>query len=162
MAEEEPERHPARGYTWPPFEEGNTAAVTHGAYSPRRVDPLADGLVAGVLVAAGEPGAPTAYLMEPSYRPALWAWARCEARVQLVTEWLMDHGDDVNEKGEVVPAAEYLRRWEAQALKHRERLGLDPLARAKLGKDLAASVDVARLLADLDDEDVLDVEAEEA
>lgn len=143
---------PARGYSWAPFEQGNTAALQHGAYSPRRVDPLAAELVTEVVVRALEPGSATAYLAEPSFRPALWAWARCEVRVQLVTEWLMDRGSDVTDDGEVVPAAEYLRRWEAQALKHRERLGLDPLARAKLGKDLAAgSVDMARLMAELDD-----------
>jgi hypothetical protein len=32
---------PARGYSWPPFEKGNTAALVHGATSERTVAPLA-------------------------------------------------------------------------------------------------------------------------
>jgi hypothetical protein len=137
-----------------PYERGNEAAVTHGAYSPRRVDPLALELVDGVIQRSKAADSQTTYLLDPSFRPALWAWARCEVRVQLVTEWLMDRGSDIGDDGEVLAAAEYLRRWEAQALKHRERLGLDPLARAKLGKDVAAgSVDMARLMAELSAED---------
>jgi len=38
----------ARNYSWPPFEAGNAAAVQHGAYSPRRVDPLAADILASV------------------------------------------------------------------------------------------------------------------
>ena len=34
----------ARGYSWPPFEPGNGAAVRHGATSARRVQPLGDEL----------------------------------------------------------------------------------------------------------------------
>jgi hypothetical protein len=34
----------ARGYSWPPFEPGNGAAIKHGATSRRRVQPLADEL----------------------------------------------------------------------------------------------------------------------
>jgi hypothetical protein len=35
----------ARGYSWPPFEPGHTLSTRHGAYSPRRVEPLAAELV---------------------------------------------------------------------------------------------------------------------
>lgn len=136
----------------PPFEPLNEVALKHGAYSPRRVEPLADGLVAGVLVEAALPGSSSAYLREPSFRPALWAWARAEARCQLLTEWLIDNGGDLTAGGDVKGAAEHLRRWEAQALKHREQLGLAPLARARMGRDVAAgSVDMAKLMAELDD-----------
>jgi hypothetical protein len=65
----------------------------------------------------------------------------------------MDNGGDIDAAGNVRPAAEYLRRWEAQALKHREQLGISPLARARMGRDVAAgSVDMAKLMADLEDD----------
>jgi len=35
----------ARGYSWPPFEKGNTASLTHGARSPRMIEPLAEAIV---------------------------------------------------------------------------------------------------------------------
>lgn len=138
----------------PPFQPGNEMAVKSGAYSPRRVDPLAAELVAGVLAAAADPSTTTGYLLEASFRPALWSWARAEARIQLVTEWLADVGGDIAPNGEVRPSAEYLRRWEAQALKHREQLGLTPLSRARMGRDVAAgSVDMARIMSELEAEE---------
>lgn len=138
----------------PEFELGNELAMQHGAYSPRRVDPLAESLVQTVLVDARSLGSTTAYLAEASFRPALLAWARAEARCQLVTEWLMDNGGDIAAGGEVRAPAEYLRRWENQALKHREQLGLSPLARARMGRDVAArSVDMAKVMAELEAEE---------
>lgn len=144
---------PARGYTWPPFEPGNTAAVRHAAYSPRRVDPLATQLIDQVLADTTVP-----YLAEPSYRPALWAWGRAEARVQLFAEHLAEHeaaGCSACDK--CARWDEQLRKWESAAGTHRGRLGLDPLSRARLGKDMAsAQVDMARLLSGLDQEEPTD------
>lgn len=42
--------------------------MTHGAYSPRRVDPLALEFVDGLLEDTD-----VVFLRSPSYRPALWA-----------------------------------------------------------------------------------------
>ena len=42
----------------------------------------------------------------PADRPAIWAWARTEARVQLLTEWLAGKGGDIDDDGTVRPAAE--------------------------------------------------------
>lgn len=138
----------------PPFAPGNEMAVKHGAFSPRRVDPLAADLIERMLADAGAPGSTTGYLLEASFQPALWSWARAEARCQLVSEWLWDNGGDIEPNGEVRKAAEYLRRWEAQALKHREQLGLSPLARARMGRDVAAGrVDMARVMAELEAEE---------
>jgi hypothetical protein len=133
--------------------------MKHGSYSPRRVDPIAADLVERVVAEAV--GSDTQYLATASYRPALVAWARCEARVQLLYEYLGRLTDydpdtgrpgDVDADGAVRPSAELLVKLEGQALKHRERLGLDPLARARLGRDVAAqSIDIAKLMAALDD-----------
>ena len=141
---------PAKGYTWPPFEPGNVAALRHGAFYPRRYEPLAEELVTNLLALAAEPSSPVAYLTEEPYRPAVWAWARCEARIQLVTEYLLDKGGDLDPDGEVRPAARLLEVLEGRAEKLRARLGLDPLARARLGRDVtAARLDVAQLMAAL-------------
>jgi hypothetical protein len=139
----------------PPFEPGNEVAVRHGAYSPRRVDPLARELVDQALADEA-----LAYLRAPRWRAGVWAWARAEARVQLLTEWLADHREGVDELGTVAPVLGALLRWEVRASNARTWLGLDPLSAARLGRDVTAtSVDMARLLsglhapADLDGEE---------
>lgn len=138
MIADQSDKGHARGYSWEPFGPGNEVAVKHGAWSPRRVDPLATEMVATVADATW---------LRPADRPALWSWARCEARIQLVVEWLEAKGD-LSDDGEVRPAADLLTRLEAQASGLRARLGLDPLSRARLGRDVAAQqVDLARLWA---------------
>jgi hypothetical protein len=131
---------PTRGYSWPPFEAGNLAAVRHGAWSPRIVDPLAEELVAAI--------ESTVDWWRPCDRPGVMAWARTEARCQLLAEWLADRGGDIDDEDEVRPAADPLTRLEARAESLRSKLGLDPLSRARLGRDVAASqLDLARLWA---------------
>jgi hypothetical protein len=141
---------PARGYTitHPPFEDGNDVALRHGAYSPRRVDPLASELVEAEVARASVEGSATSYLAEPSYRPALWAWGRAEARCQLIVEWLEDKASiGIDSDGEELGALRALARFEQRAMAMRSRLGLDPLSRARLGRDVAAgSVDMAKLM----------------
>jgi hypothetical protein len=136
----------------PPFELGNELAVRHGAYSPRRVEPLAQQMVDVVL---GDPTDLPAKAVH--FRPALWAWARAEAQVQLLTEYLAkaaeETGDGVGDLGldEVRAAHLLLHRAEARADRSRARLGLDPLSAARLGRDRAAgAVDMARLMAEME------------
>jgi hypothetical protein len=141
---------PARGYSWAPFENGNAVALRHGAYSPRRVEPLAQELVDQVL---SDPG--TSYLTASRWRAAVWSWARCEARCQLLSEYLMDHADPagLDAEGNISPALRALSKFESAALAHRARLGLDPLSAARLGRDTAAAgVDLAKLLSEVDDD----------
>ncbi len=136
----------------PPFQPGNQLAVQHGAYSPRQVEPLAAELVGLVLA---DRDAQHAHAVV--YRPALWAWARAEAQVQLLTEYLAKAGEAAGDgvgdlDSERVRAAYLLlHRAEARATSGRARLGLDPLSRARLGKDVAAGqLDTARLMAELE------------
>lgn len=134
----------------PPFQPGHELSMRHGAYSPRRVDPLATDLVQHVLDVAEVEG--MSFLTQASYRLALWAWARAEAKVQLLEEYLEDHaaaGRSLDEDGDVMAAALLLERVERRAITLRARLGLDPISRARLGRDVAAqNVDLARLWAE--------------
>lgn len=145
----------ARGYSWPPFEPGNLAAKTHGAWSDRLVDPLAQEIIAEMT--------PVVTWWTPADMPTVAAWARTEARIQLITSWLGEQGGDLHDRevplgasghtltelGAVQPAAQHLSKLEARAESLRSKLGLDPLSRARLGKDVAgAQVDMARLMAD--------------
>jgi hypothetical protein len=124
----------ARGYTWPPFEAGNDAAVTHGAYSGRRVDPLADEFVVELLA---DPGVPD-HLRRPEFAAALAAWGRAEARCHLLAAWL-DGLDAAEPSAEAYVALAAAHRAEATAARLRDALGLTPGAAARLNRDLSAS-----------------------
>lgn len=126
---------PANDRQHPDFTPGNTVSTHHGAYSPRRVDPLAAELVER-MTADDDVG----YLRTPSVQLALWAWARAEARVQLLTEYLAARAEDgVGDPDDKRTRAAWimLDRAESRAESGRARLGLDPLSRARLGKDVA-------------------------
>lgn len=132
----------------PPFQPGNTLAVTHGAYSPARVDPIARQYVDEILT---DPS--TKYLAAPRFQSALWSWAQAQAKVQLLTEWvdgmsLQQAADSA--RGQTSPL-ELLRKWMATSQTWAARLGLDPLSAARLGKDVAQGrqADAAAVLTDL-------------
>jgi hypothetical protein len=134
----------------PPFQPGHELSTRHGAYSPRKVAPLAAELVDLML---SDPD--VAYLRAGSFRPALWAWARAESQVQLLTEYLAARGNGgVGDLADERMRAAYmlLHRAEARADRSRARLGLDPLSRARLGRDIASgkgAEDAALLLTEL-------------
>lgn len=132
---------PARGTgTRPPFEAGNIAALRHGAHHPPTVAKAAKVARLDVLQAAP-------WLAAPEYADAVAALARTEGRIRLVDTWLNEHGV-LDNKGKPRPAADLVVRLERQASDMRDRLGLSPLARARLGRDVASTqVDLARLLA---------------
>jgi hypothetical protein len=128
----------------PPFQPGNKLAVTHGAFSPARTDPIAHGFI-NELVA--DPA--TAYLGQPRFSAALWHWASAQAKVQLLSEWVdgMEIQDAADSDKGKTSALELLRKWIATAQTQAARLGLDPLSAARLGKDVASTqVDLATLL----------------
>jgi hypothetical protein len=132
----------------PPFQPGHQLSLRHGAYSPRRVDPLAQELIDAVLE---DPA--TNYLRAAHWRPALYAWAQAEAQVQLLTEWLAKRGeasgDGVGDLSDESVRSVYLllHRAAGRATTGRTRLGLDPLSAARLGRDRnAAAVDMAKLM----------------
>lgn len=147
-----PARGPGNGSpAAPPFDRDNMAALKHGATTPRIVNPLAQQLCDDVLSRAEPDGMP--WLQTLAFRPALEAWARHEARVLLLTRYLEQKSTDANAGGmldddDVRPATDLLIKFESAAANARARLGLDPVAAARLGRDTAgARVDMARLMA---------------
>lgn len=156
---------PANDRQREPFPPGNEVATRHGAYSPRRVDPLATELVERLLE-----DDEVAYLRGASYRPACWAWGRAEATVQLLVEHVEQLGglaEALSERGEetseethagghsrrvsrsvrTASALAALDRAEKHAATCRSRLGLDPVSRFRMGRDVAsARLDVAQWL----------------
>ena len=132
----------------PPFQPGNTLAVTHGTYSPARVDPIAHQYIAEI---CADPS--TAYLKQARYSAALWSWASAQAKVQLLSEWVEDmtlaESTD-SARGQTSPL-ELLRKWMATSQTWAARLGLDPLSAARLGKDVSQGrqADAASMLTTL-------------
>lgn len=155
---------------WPPFEQGHTLSTWHGGRSERRVGPLAAEIERAAR--AGPDWPP--YLADGSYAPSVAAWARAEAQVQLLRDYLdgrdlADALTDVTESEETsgeLPdgrrrkvstsrrtgaALAFLDRCEGRAARLRAELGLTPLSRARLGRDVAVGrqADAALLLTQL-------------
>ncbi|MDH3021556.1 hypothetical protein QEN41_16360 [Gordonia alkanivorans] len=132
---------PARGYSWESFKPGNMAAVKSGAYSPRIVEPLADLVYADLLEQHPR-------LRNPLYAVMVRDFARTVVRVERMEERLAD--GDLDSDGNPLPGSASLLRQRTHLMHLADRLGLTPLANAKLGKDIAATeVDIAKLMADV-------------
>ncbi len=133
---------PARGYSWEPFTANNTKSLKHGARSERIIAPLAAAIANDLL-------AQHSRLRDNLYREAVLEYSRTLAQVDVLQEWVDEHGM-IGADGKPTGAAEYLLRVRKHASNLAGQLGLTPLANAKLGKDsAAASVDIAKLMAEL-------------
>jgi hypothetical protein len=137
MAKNVPERP---SWSRPPFERGNTAGQRHGAHSDRALDPIAREIRDELLESGPD------YLAEPSYAPAVAALARSEAQIVLLARWIEERGL-LDEGGAPRGAVDLLLRVERAAQNLRNALGLTPLAREKLGRDVAGTkFDLARAM----------------
>jgi hypothetical protein len=132
-----PEPRAARGYSWPPFEPGHELSIRHGAFSSRRVDPLASELIAGLLAERSD---------LTRYPESVAAWARAEARCLLLDDWIAEHGI-LDQTGAGTVALRYVAQFERLAMELRARLGLDPRSEAELARDRSQ---VERNVVDLD------------
>lgn len=146
-----------RGYSWPPFEDGHTRSTLHGARSERRVGPLADEIRDQLLAGEGTPE----HLHRPEFASAVAAWARSEAVVRLLWDWLAEQDveaalTDTTRSAEVeettknitrrrsmsrrvTSVLDQLHRAEVRAAGMRRALGLDPLSAGRLARDLSQS-----------------------
>jgi hypothetical protein len=132
---------PARGYSWPPFREGNAAALVHGASSPRAIAVKAEEVHQGLLDHAP-------YLSQPRFLPSVNRYLNAAAREALLHEHILNLSE---EKG---PGAVPSRVWEQAtaaarlAAKLGSDLGLDPIGHARI-RALSAGADARASLADL-------------
>ncbi len=124
----------------PDFTSGNLLGLRHGAFSDRLVRPRALEIAHGL----ADDGALPAYLAEPRYRPAVMAYAMTLARLERVESYLEGLAaegvpPELEADGTVKAATGLVMALERAADRHRDRLGLSPLAAARLGRDVAAS-----------------------
>jgi hypothetical protein len=120
---------PARGYSWPPFENGNRAAVKHGVYLEKfndderaEMEEIADALRDAV--------APLFYSVafEPTIRMTaarVWRWRRAYL-------YLAEHGEDASRA-----LLRDLNVLERSLQRDLSDLGVNPRSAAALGVDLA-------------------------
>jgi hypothetical protein len=153
------------GSAAPAFVEGNDVALSYGAYAPAVVTPRAESMLEELLE---DPDFPE-YAKARMSRPLLLRLCQVRVRIALWWEAVEDQGvgagDEVTLTQETVtgggesgpmkrrgrsvkstPAEETLRRWVAQEEKLCTVLGLTPVARARMGRDVSAA---ASSLADL-------------
>lgn len=134
----------------PPFVSGNSLAVTHGASRWRPDSYFRDEALA-LLTEMKESSLVPPFLQAPEYVPAVLAYATTLIRIRKVEEWLSTTAwegmpDELDGEGQVRSAARLLERYEKSAARQRQELGLTPLSRARLGKDVAAGRSIADML----------------
>lgn len=121
---------PARNYKWATAERGNVLALRYGAHSRRTIEPLSDELAAALLEERPDLGA---------FRFAVSAWAVAETRAAMLRAELDERGivdDDGTPRESLL---KWLHTAERRAAEERKALGLDPTARARLERDVAAA-----------------------
>jgi len=128
MADKEWSPRPARGYSWPPFEPGNLAAVRHGARSARLVSAEAEKV-------AAELAEVCPWISEVD-AVAVDTFCRAAARYRMLDDYVAAKAEA--EGVEAVPRTlwQEVSRAESNAMKAAEALGLDPTGRARLLRDL--------------------------
>lgn len=115
------------------FEPGHTAAVKHGAFSPRLVGPIAVEIAEELeALVAGTPAE------GPSFAAARSTLALRLARLRRVVDWIEQHhgGMPLTAEGDVLPAARLEAELAAAVDKSLAELGLTPSSAARLGVDL--------------------------
>lgn len=119
----------------PPFPPGNAVSVRHGAKSDAVVLPLADAKLVELRERAP-------WILDVVDADGLRAYLVTEARCDLLRAYVNENGL-LDGKGKPTGAAEFLLRCERSATDLRSRLGLDPLSRGRLGRDVAVAHAVA-------------------
>ena len=115
----------ARGYSWEPFQDGNTLALVHGAESPRAINERAIEVHEALLEHAP-------FLDEPRFIPAVNRYLQSAAREALLHDHIVALSAD---KG---PGAVPSRVWEQATAAARlssklgSDLGLDPIGHARI------------------------------
>ena len=127
---------PARPYSWPPFEPGNTASLVHGAYSERAIAERAELVHAELLEVAP-------WCDEDRFLPSVHRYLQATAREQLAHEALMASTKLSPRLLETATAAARLA-WQMG-----DQLGLTPAGHARLKLVVAGATHAEATLADL-------------
>lgn len=128
---------PARGYFWPPFEDGNDAALKHGAFSEAKIKPRAEEIAVELREIVP--------LESGSDAPSIWLLSLLLARIAVANEWLAEHGIFRDEStSEPQPILRALSTWENSAQRLLDRLGLTIAGRAEVGLQLAGTAALVR------------------
>lgn len=135
----------------PPAPPGNDRAATHRGYAAVAAERLQDrerqvyaALAGDAPLRAPDGGLPAS----DAVVVRLLAEALC--RLEDVAGDIRDHGWRERRSGKPRPAVELERRLRQEALDYAEALGMTPRSRARLGLDLARTVDLATALSDPD------------
>jgi hypothetical protein len=132
--------------SWQQFPPGHEINLAHGTRSLSRTDQVADVIIADLL---DMPALPE-FMKDPTYKFALRGWARAEARVIMYVTWMDRLTDDEVNNATGAQQAPVLKAamLEDAALRHRGKLGLDPVSRVKIGKALSSrGLDLAKMAA---------------
>ncbi len=125
---------PARGYSWPPFEPGNTVSMRHGFFSSPRLRPEDSAEVDEISVAVWEL-LPAGHRL-PSFAPAVEGLACRIWQARRAYADLAEHGLLRGDDRQPAPILRYLGTLERTIQRDLEGLGLTPRAWAELGLDL--------------------------
>jgi hypothetical protein len=135
------QRQPARGYSWPPFEKGNTlsvgnfGAVRHGAYSDRIITEKADH-IRGLLLSSYP------YLADETFSEAVLRYCRAEARAVLLHDYVMEKAETKGVEAVKPYLWSEVRGADALAQKCGSDCGLDPAGHAKIARDLGMAANI--------------------
>lgn len=117
------------------FEPGNTWQLKHGARSERMITPVAQWYMNHALNDEGMPE----YLRAPNFQTAVLAWARAEAKRELLEEWIAKMTPEemmTPAKSGVKSPIEQWRVMDQHCRALRADLGMNPAAFAKIKKDM--------------------------
>lgn len=133
----ETETQGARGYSWPPFEPGNTAAVKHGTRSLRLIRERADEIRDMLLTQYP-------YLAEPQFAASILRYCRLEARARMLDTYVTEKA-----QAEGIEAVKpYLlaeaTRADLAAQKAGQDCGLDATGHARIAERLGLATAYGR------------------
>ena len=117
--------NPAPVRNAPEFGPDNTAAMSHGAYSPRTVEALAAAIAQSVVDAVP-------YTGRDRFAFALRAYSHAEARAELIRRHLDQHGVLNNRNTPRTSLLVMLAAAERAAHRGRQELGLSPESAARI------------------------------
>lgn len=117
----------------------------HPANLPEEVEAIREALAAQAPVRAADGNLPAADEV------AVEVAARTLAKVRRANAWLDEHGL-INSEGEFRPVVGELAKFERNLIEQLDRLGMTPTSRARLGVDLARTVDLASAMSEPDAE----------